>query len=156
MATHFLNMKITYLLLTFLTIVSITGCKEPGCIDPNAVNYDAEADSNDGSCVYERDKFIGTYEMYQECEADDYPSKTIEIVTGGAMDEVKINGWFDGFSITAKVDGNEIFFEQEYEVYTYAGIGYIAGSAVTIDYNVCLTVDFPCDNATDCTMICFN
>ena len=139
-----------------MAITLITSCKKPGCIDPAAVNYDEEADSNDGSCVYDRDKFIGTYEMYQECSPDDFPSKTVEIKTGGAMNQVQITGWFDGFSITAEVDGNEISFKKEQDVYTYEGIGYIAGSAVTIDYNVCLTTDYPCDATTDCTMICFN
>ena len=41
------------LALLVFTSFSFTGCKQEGCIDPLAVNYDEEADKDDGSCIYE-------------------------------------------------------------------------------------------------------
>ncbi len=36
-----------------IALFAITGCKEEGCTDPNATNFNSDADTNDGSCVFE-------------------------------------------------------------------------------------------------------
>lgn len=43
------------LILSLITavIILITGCKTEGCTDQNAVNWNSEADTNDGSCTFE-------------------------------------------------------------------------------------------------------
>lgn len=42
-----------------------------GCTDPESENYDRAASSDDGSCVYARDKFPGTYSVSSlEFQAD--------------------------------------------------------------------------------------
>lgn len=42
-----------------------------GCTDPESENYDRAASSDDGSCVYARDKFPGTYSVSSlESQAD--------------------------------------------------------------------------------------
>lgn len=42
----------TILMFGALSLV-IMGCKKPGCDDELALNYSKEANSNDGSCIYE-------------------------------------------------------------------------------------------------------
>lgn len=42
-------------------------CVYSGCTDPDAENFDSDATNDDGSCVYARDKFIGTYFSMFEC-----------------------------------------------------------------------------------------
>lgn len=41
------------LILLAITSFAFTGCKEEGCTDPTAINYDEEADKDDGSCIFE-------------------------------------------------------------------------------------------------------
>ena len=46
--------SICFLLLTFIA------CKKPGCTDPIAINYNSQANKDDGSCEYQIDKSIIT------------------------------------------------------------------------------------------------
>lgn len=39
-------------LLAFLPFIALTGCKREGCTDITAINYDADAKKDDGSCTY--------------------------------------------------------------------------------------------------------
>ena len=50
-----------FLMMAIATTISLTSCKTDGCTDPTATNYDDKADNDDGSCTFERDAFIGTY-----------------------------------------------------------------------------------------------
>lgn len=67
-------MKLKYSLLFAICLLVIISCKKEkkGCTDKEAVNYDANVDSNDGSCTYIRDKYIGEYEGEKICQI--YPS----------------------------------------------------------------------------------
>lgn len=40
------------LALSLLTVSTFTSCKKEGCTDPEALNYDADAKDDDGSCIY--------------------------------------------------------------------------------------------------------
>lgn len=46
-------MKKFFALFTILAVLSISSCKRPGCTEPKALNFDAKAQVNDHSCVYD-------------------------------------------------------------------------------------------------------
>jgi hypothetical protein len=45
----------------------LDSCAERGCMDPNATNYDPDAESDDGSCVYDDQYAEVTIFRYQDC-----------------------------------------------------------------------------------------
>lgn len=63
-------MNTRYTLLFVIYVLFFTSCKDEkkGCIDKEAVNYDASAESNDGSCTYIRDKYVGEYAGSKICQ----------------------------------------------------------------------------------------
>lgn len=50
---NIVNMKHTLFLTLFLALNALTGCKKEGCTDPNSRNYNASANSENGSCEYD-------------------------------------------------------------------------------------------------------
>lgn len=40
-------------LISVLALVTLFSCKKPGCMDPTAINYNAEAEVENNSCVYD-------------------------------------------------------------------------------------------------------
>jgi hypothetical protein len=52
------RLSILYFLLIPLLYAS---CDTEGCTDPGAGNYDEKADSDDGSCIYDAEPFIGSW-----------------------------------------------------------------------------------------------
>ena len=44
-----------YLFVGLIVGATTVSCKEEGCTDPSAVNYDSDADKDNGSCVYPND-----------------------------------------------------------------------------------------------------
>ncbi|MFM1930806.1 MAG: hypothetical protein RL226_109 [Bacteroidota bacterium] len=43
----------TKILLFVVAVASLMSCRQEGCSDPDAVNYDARAKDDDGSCMYQ-------------------------------------------------------------------------------------------------------
>lgn len=47
-------MKKMNLLIAFIVFaITLQSCKQEGCMDQDSINYDADADKDDGSCEYE-------------------------------------------------------------------------------------------------------
>ena len=62
--------KALFITVMICNLLVISACKKDkkGCIDQDAINFDATANSNDGTCTYIRDKYVGEYEGFKICQ----------------------------------------------------------------------------------------
>ena len=86
--------KITHILITFFfaSLVISSSCnKKEGCTNPKAENFDPAAELEDGSCIGQRAKFLGLYEVIETCGTGATPSYLIEIKASNLnLDEILI------------------------------------------------------------------
>lgn len=57
-------MKLNQVLILSLSALFVLACKKEGCTDQNASNYDSEADTDNGSCVYDVNETGGEGESF--------------------------------------------------------------------------------------------
>ena len=105
-------MKRKYTLFLFCFIVSFIfySCKkEQGCTSPTAINYYADAEEDDGSCIFAYDLAQGVWVITPDCEElsipvigtisfNDQIPETVEILPGGGstlfidIDNTQVSG----------------------------------------------------------------
>ncbi len=123
-----------------LVTVSYTSCKQEGCTDSLANNFDDKADTDDGTCTYDRDAFIGTYNN----SADNCISGTsfnMTISGGvGAKNQISVTN-FGGFgtsvSIIGIISGSSVTLQSGAlgsGISLLSGSGNLAGNLLTINY----------------------
>jgi len=63
----------------FLLVLLSLSCKKEkkGCTDAEAINFNSEASSDDGTCTYERDVYIGVYDAIKTCGIFDSDSSMV-------------------------------------------------------------------------------
>jgi hypothetical protein len=109
-----------------------------GCTDPLAETYNPDADIDDGSCVYARDKFIGSYDVVSDdCEAGTYNIRIDP--SAQAVDKILINNLNDlsGLTLTGNVSSSSFIMKQaNYNGQLISGNGQLNGSVLSITYLV--------------------
>lgn len=142
------------LLFVGIVILSIS-CKKEGCTDSQAENYDSDAKKDDGSCVFARDKFIGTYNVNRTCVYQANENFVITVSAGPNINEIIINNFSnDGVNIKATVSGSNVTFNDEKLEIIYEGDGYIINNSMELSYEVCESYYYPCSDPDGCTMTC--
>lgn len=118
-------------------------CKKEGCLDDTATNYDPEAKTSDGSCIYPepdpREPYLGTYtvlDTFLVLGAFDHATTyTLNITTGGTSSDTLLlkNLWGDGDDYYCGMNGTgfTVFYQQVDGPYYTTGTGDLANSAIT-------------------------
>ncbi len=145
--------KSIYLLLLIPIGISATSCNKKGCTNSYAENYEEKAKKDDGSCTYARTKFLGTYNVNQNCVYGGSDSFTMSISEGPVENEVLISNFGNfGQTIRATVNGTLLTFNDEKAGVVFEGDGYIVGNTVNIDYEACESFYYPCSDPEICSM----
>jgi len=86
--------KIFYLpvLALFIGALTLTSCKKEGCTDNDALNYDSEADKDDGSCTYPDPEPVPSEPFFVKVDGSEFQENDIS---------TSISAWTQTLSITA-------------------------------------------------------
>jgi hypothetical protein len=127
--------------MLFLGAATFTSCGKEGCTDAEANNYDVDATDDDGSCTFDRTKFVGTYTVNESCSSGNYNYSmtiaeassnqvTVTLTNLGNFQNTVLSGTVSGDALTiasqtVTIDGTAVGF---------SGQGTISGSTLTIIY----------------------
>ncbi len=135
--------------ISLLSLVLITGisiqCKKEGCIDAEAINYDADAKKDDGSCIYPdpdpREPYLGNYTVTDSAflfgDFSEEVTYTLTVATNNTTgDTIYLNNlWNDGIGYYAILSGDSFLIPSQ-EVsgpYFVSGSGDIVGNDITYE-----------------------
>jgi hypothetical protein len=137
-----------------LTPFALISCKKKGCMDELANNFEEKAKKEDGSCTYNWDKFLGTYNVTTGSCNFPHDNHVSTISKGPSKDQIIISNFYDnGVNVKATILGNEFSFSEASAGVGYIGTGYVIDGVVTIDFFACEDYDYPNDcNEVSCTM----
>ncbi len=123
--------------LLFCSLFLWTGCAEEGCTNPIAENYNPDAAEDDFSCILPRDKFLGTYNVTENCDGD--TEMYTFFITASTSDEtvVEITNFHGiGAVVQGMIEGNSITITSSNTSSTIDGDGSISGNTLSLEYSV--------------------
>jgi len=138
-----LTNKLRVVGITALLIVGVSAfqsCNREGCTDATANNFDDKADSDDGSCTYDRDAFIGSYSATENCQSGTGTFALTVAIGSANTATILLNNFGDfGQAVSGTVSGTSVTIaSQQINVggtaITISGNGALNGSTLTINY----------------------
>ncbi|MBI1289282.1 MAG: hypothetical protein GC178_17075 [Flavobacteriales bacterium] len=132
-----MGFRFPYICIGIFMLFAASGCKKnAGCTQFGSENYNPDAVFDDGSCILERDKFLGTFHVSSDCQ-NDYSC----VISEGPGDfKVVFLGLADTLGeVDAKVYGQNITIEQQVvnSHVTIEGAGvYVADNGISLSYRM--------------------
>ena len=140
-------------LLLMICVVSLTSCKKEGCTDTVAENFNEDAKTDDGTCSYQHDAFLGNYTVDESCAFEGDRSYVIKVVEGPNKNEIVIENLYnEGQKVKAIIVNKEATFKQDVVGITYEGTAYMIGNEINVNYEVCETYYYPCSDPESCAI----
>lgn len=135
--------------LCILGILSLSACKRDGCMNSDAINYDEEADYDDGSCKFQAANFVGTYNVTGTKVNLTFEDTTIQnyqfIISYVSETNVSISNLGNSSNVfTASIKNNQLTISSQVKnlVETWSGTGVISGSTINLQYSESFHDDF--------------
>ena len=142
-----MNRNIT--ILCILGILSLSACKKDGCTNMDAINYDKEADYDDGSCNFQAANFVGAYNVTGTKVDLTFEDTTIQnyqfIISYVSETNVSISNLGNTSNVfTASIKNNQLTLPSQNKnvVETWSGAGVISGSTINLQYSESFHDDF--------------
>jgi len=135
-------MKTILVSACMLALISFGSCKKEGCTSINATNYDMEANSDDGSCKFQAQDYVGTYNVTGTMYDQIFGDSTIQnyqflILHTGDINISISNLGNTGNVITATIKNNQLTIPKQDKnvVETWSGSGVISGNTINLNYS---------------------
>lgn len=104
-------MKRVLMLMMMGTVIGFSSCNKDGCIDPTALNYDPNAEHDDGSCVFVVENLNFTF--HSKLGAQDFAYGTEVMTDGGRkIKYTRAQMYLSGFSFNGP--GGPVTLEDPY------------------------------------------
>ena len=134
------KMKSIGLIALALTVL-ISSCKKEGCTNIDALNYDNEAKTDDGSCKFEAENFVGTYnvtgyavdQFFGDTTAQSY-QLIINHTDATSISISNLGNTALTFTATIKNGQLNIPLQIKNVVESYSGNGVISGTTINLQY----------------------
>jgi len=107
-----------FLLGAILGLALLTSCnKKEGCTEKGAENYDPSAERENGTCILQRTKFLGLYQVNESWTRNGVPQPTISYTTivrstNDNLTDIFIDNLHDKYKVRLRVNGNRLDFVQ--------------------------------------------
>lgn len=125
-------------------MASFTGCSQEGCTNASDINYDADAEEDDGSCDPSATtaQFTGNWVLSENCDLSGTDTYSLTIATSALADyTLNIGNFWNAFTntVTATVSGTNLTIanqDPDNDGYTVSGSGTVSGNTMTLSFTI--------------------
>ena len=124
-----------------LALISLGSCKKEGCTDLDATNFELDANSDDGSCTYQAQSFVGTYNVTGIKVDQTFGDTTLQnyqlIITHSGQTTISISNLGNTSNVIAATIKNSqlsIPLQDKNVVESWSGSGVLSGTTINLQY----------------------
>lgn len=135
--TLFLQKYSLFIMAAFLII----SCQDrEGCTDPSSDNFDINAEIENGTCIPMTEKFLGLYDVVEECEFEIYTYPMSIYASFNDPYEIVITNFGDlGIDVIAFVDRRAVALPNQYIQSDGAELAIIDGRGEIVNGNLVIS-----------------